>query len=215
MDVSGIYKIANRETSKVYIGSAVDIPRRWRGHKRDLSRGMARGQKLQRAWDKYGAEAFEFSVLLYCRKEDLILFEQRAIDSFDAVRSGFNTAPIAGSQLGFRHSAATRTRLSESLRGNKRLLGHVHSAETRAKLSAAGKGKKKAPRTPEHLANMSASRKGTVPTPTARVNMAAAQLGKTHSEETKAKMSLSAKKWRQEKRQAAATGGEAQYGFHF
>lgn len=50
-----------------------------------------------------------------------------------------------------------RKSLSVAMTGNQHLLGHVHSAETRAKMSRVSKGK---PKTPEHIAAMTAGMRG-------------------------------------------------------
>ena len=59
----GIYAIRNLVTQKKYVGSAVCVSKRVDQHIRSLRRGRHHSIKLQRAWDKYGAAAFEFVVL--------------------------------------------------------------------------------------------------------------------------------------------------------
>lgn len=59
---SGIYQILCKPTGKVYIGSAVWIAKRKRHHREALLAGKHHSQYLQKAWDKYGPEAFEFSI---------------------------------------------------------------------------------------------------------------------------------------------------------
>ena len=61
--MTGIYKIKNRITHKVYIGESVDIKRRWNQHKNDLRHGKHHSERLQRDWDKYGERAFKFKVV--------------------------------------------------------------------------------------------------------------------------------------------------------
>jgi group I intron endonuclease len=51
---SGIYQIKNLVSGKLYVGSAVNIARRWNGHVSDLNAQKHRNQILQRSWDKYG-----------------------------------------------------------------------------------------------------------------------------------------------------------------
>jgi group I intron endonuclease len=105
---SGIYQILNEKNGKVYIGSAVDLQRRAHHHRRELRRGTHGNPKLQRAWNKHGEDAFAVSVLeLVPYKEDLIVAEQYWIDGKQAVVKGYNLAPKAGSQLGFKYSAAS------------------------------------------------------------------------------------------------------------
>lgn len=133
---TGIYRIRNAVTGKVYIGSAANFPRRFALHRCNLRAGKHKNTKLQNAWNKHGEAAFVFERLLVCAKESLIDYEQACINGFNAVRNGYNVLPVAGSALGFRHSEAHR----ERLRGNKNALGNKHRPETLAKLSEASKG---------------------------------------------------------------------------
>lgn len=58
-----IYEIRNKNTNKVYIGSAIDITRRWNTHRNELTQNKHHNIYLQRAWDKYGDEAFEWNII--------------------------------------------------------------------------------------------------------------------------------------------------------
>lgn len=57
-------------------------------------------------------------------------------------------------QVGYRHTAETKAKISDSLIGNQNSLGKKPSAETKAKISAAKRGK---PRSAETKAKISAS----------------------------------------------------------
>src|SRR4051794_5001336 len=63
---SGIYAIRCKPTGKVYVGSAARITKRWNDHRQSLASGKHHSVLLQRAWEKYGPDAFEFTVLAYC-----------------------------------------------------------------------------------------------------------------------------------------------------
>src|SRR5437667_4928104 len=78
----GIYEIRNTADGKVYIGSAERFEKRWRSHRNDLRRGLHTNNHLQRAWTKYGESVFEFSQLLTCPKDNLVFWEQLAIDAY-------------------------------------------------------------------------------------------------------------------------------------
>jgi group I intron endonuclease len=58
---SGVYQILCVPTGKAYVGSAVNLAKRWQEHRWMLRRGQHHSQYLQRAWDKYGETAFAFS----------------------------------------------------------------------------------------------------------------------------------------------------------
>lgn len=101
---SGVYKIINTFTGSCYVGSAVDVDLRWRTHKYSLRHHKKSPPKLQCAWDKYGESAFTFSVVLICRREDTLLYEQAFID---ALKPKYNTRLRAESNLGVVWSAET------------------------------------------------------------------------------------------------------------
>ena len=118
---SGIYVIENIGNGKRYVGSAVNIKRRFIEHKSPLRRGLHWNKYLQRAWNLQGEDTFKFYPVLICNKEDLIYFEQRAIDSFDAANplNGYNLRPNARNNLGFKHSNESKAKISAAGRGAK------------------------------------------------------------------------------------------------
>jgi group I intron endonuclease len=58
-----IYQIKNKKNGKVYIGSTTDWERRKSRHIKDLKNGNHHNITVQRAWEKYGEEAFNFEIL--------------------------------------------------------------------------------------------------------------------------------------------------------
>ena len=109
---TGIYAIENTINGKMYVGSAVNLKVRKQQHLRDLRAGEHHSRKLQNSYNKHGKEAFVFKPLLVCRKEDLLFYEQLAIDKFNAAKGGYNIAPNAGSALGVKHSAEAKANYS-------------------------------------------------------------------------------------------------------
>lgn len=60
----GIYLIKNKVNNKIYVGStSTGFSRRWSQHKTYLRGNKHHSRHLQNAWNKYGEENFEFSVL--------------------------------------------------------------------------------------------------------------------------------------------------------
>jgi len=118
---SGIYAIENKINGKRYIGSAVNIRRRFIEHKSPLRRGIHWNRYLQRAWDMHGEESFSFRPILFCDKSNLIYFEQRVIDTVDASNPnvGYNLRPNARNNLGMRLSAKSKAKIGDSTRGEK------------------------------------------------------------------------------------------------
>ena len=78
--LSGIYKIENIINGKFYIGSSKDIYKRWDEHEDSLENGEHCNRYLQRAWDKYGANNFKFSIIELCDENIRISREQYYLD---------------------------------------------------------------------------------------------------------------------------------------
>lgn len=92
----GIYEIVNIANGKRYVGSAVNFSARWRVHRHHLRNGKHHSIALQRAWDKYGEESFEFSIIEECDRGKLMEREQIHLDmGYD-----YNCSPTASSSLG-------------------------------------------------------------------------------------------------------------------
>jgi group I intron endonuclease len=111
-----IYQIRHIESGKVYVGSAVDPRRRKSDHFKCLRKGAHHSRHLQRAWNKYGEDAFVFEIIepvLFV--EDLIIREQYWIDTLRAAdrKHGFNICLTAGSALGTKRSNETLLLQSE------------------------------------------------------------------------------------------------------
>lgn len=112
---SGVYKITCSVTGKVYVGSAVNLYRRWHAHHLPELRGNYHVNKyLQAAWNKYGEAAFGFTVLEEVPVADLINCEQRWINKLQSAnrRHGFNLCAVAASSLGTKHTAATKAKMA-------------------------------------------------------------------------------------------------------
>lgn len=62
----GIYCIENIINHKKYIGLSRDIRRRWNEHKSDLRNNHHANIYLQREWNIYGAESFQFNIVELC-----------------------------------------------------------------------------------------------------------------------------------------------------
>ena len=63
--ICGIYMIKNQINNKVYIGQSTDIKSRWA-----FEHKIRPNKYFDNAWKKYGEEAFEFSILKECKKEE-------------------------------------------------------------------------------------------------------------------------------------------------
>ena len=94
---SGIYKIINNITKDIYIGSSVNLSNRKSRHFRDLEKNIHHSIILQRAVNKYKIENFDFIILEYCDKNDLLIREQYYLDTLFPL---YNILKNAGNSLG-------------------------------------------------------------------------------------------------------------------
>jgi len=80
-NIMGIYQITNMVNNKFYIGSSIDIPKRWKQHTSDLKKNKHTNKHLQFAWNKYTEKNFNFQILELVLDEDsLKLIEQKWIN---------------------------------------------------------------------------------------------------------------------------------------
>lgn len=213
--VSGIYSAIHRDSGKCYVGSSVNIGDRMRRHIRE-SVGRCE-TAFHRALKNLGRENFDFEVLERCDPSLLLDREQFYISFLDSARNGFNTIETPKkTRFGTGVSQATRIRLSEAGRSSQKTLAHCRamaekskgvkrravSEETKAKLRLANIGKKASEET---RLKMSAKGKGRkiIFTPEIRAKMSAAARARKrapHSDQTRAKMSESARSAHKSKR---------------
>jgi hypothetical protein len=95
--------------------------------------------------------------------------------------------------LGRRHSDETKAKISAAKMGRKET--RPRSAEWRAKVSAANKGKKRSRETIERIRAAWALRRDKSVSEETRAKMSASQTGRTHTPETRAKMSEFRRQW--------------------
>lgn len=182
MAESGIYEIVNLVNGKRYVGSAVDFPKRWAEHRRDLDRSRHHSRPLQRAWIKYGGDTFVFRIIARCDRAELIYREQR---EFDRLPPEYNCCKKAGSTLGLRHSDESRAKMSAAQRaryaagkeGNNK--GRKYSREICERMAAPKRGKKRGPMPEEVKRKLSEAKRG-------KPNLK--QRGQKRSDETRRKI---------------------------
>ena len=123
---SSVYKILNKANNKLYIGSALNIKKRWAAHRAGLRHNRHKNFHLQRAWNKYGEDSFEFIILEYCEKEERLIREQFYLDTLKPYGdAGYNLTSVAGSNSGYKHTAETRAKVSAS-RPNRNAIKWPH-----------------------------------------------------------------------------------------
>jgi group I intron endonuclease len=88
---SGIYQLTHKDTGRVYIGQSTNLKARFAGYK--SSGGSGNGKSvIKRAFLKYGKDAFDFKVLVYCSGKDYLNeLEVKTIALYNSiVPNGFN-----------------------------------------------------------------------------------------------------------------------------
>lgn len=106
---SGIYSISNTINGKLYVGSTNNISVRWNKHRALLRHNKHQNTHLQSAWNKYGEESFEFSIIEECSIESLIEREQYFIDKLGPE---YNQTKVAGK---VEMTSSRRKKLSDSV----------------------------------------------------------------------------------------------------
>lgn len=209
MNKSGIYLIKNLTNGKVYIGSSVDILKRWKTHKSLLKSLNHHSRKLQNSWNKHGADKFLFEVIELCDKEFLIEKEQFWINYFDSYNKGYNCTELAqyiNFRKGFKHTDESKLKIGQAAKkmwtddykkefsfkktGKN---GKKHSEVTKQKLREINLGKKHTDETKNKISVYSKLKKLSEHHKEA---LRKSNIGKIVSEETKNKIRQTLKKTR-------------------
>lgn len=101
----GIYSIKNKINNKIYIGQSHDIESRWYHHKSDLRSNIHHNKHLQSAWNKYGEDNFDFSIIEECSISDLNNRETYWILKYDSLNNGYNNDLGGDGIRGFQHTS--------------------------------------------------------------------------------------------------------------
>lgn len=190
---SGIYAIRNMKTGRAYVGSAVNMLLRWRGHRASLRGNKHSSKFLQSSWNKHGEDAFSIEALEFVPDVNMLIQrEQHWIDTERAIRGrSYNVCLIAGSTLGKTHGEAARARM-KALRSTPEARAANTARQLGRKLSDEQKAKHAATRlTAEWKAKARAAQLGRKATQAAIEANRAGQTGRRHSAETKEKMRAS------------------------
>lgn len=155
-DQSGIYVIVNLQDNKKYLGSSINFRKRKYDHFNSLKKGKHENRYLQRSFDKYGIDNFEFRVVEYCERDNCLLLEQQYLDKIfsfnETMEQYYNINPFAikpptmcgkdNPNYGKDFSAETRLKMSLAKRDimngeNNHFFGKKHPEETRLKMKVA------------------------------------------------------------------------------
>ena len=159
---AGVYCWTNIKSGKKYVGSSVDLYRRFM-HYYNI-KYIIRASKsslICKALIKYGYSSFHLEILEYCDSSIIIEKEQYYID---ILKPEYNILKVAGSLFGYKHTIESLQKMSE--------IASNRSEETLVKLREAALGK-----TYKH-------------TEETKAKLRKIMLGKKHSEETKEKLKI-------------------------
>lgn len=100
---AGVYAIVNAVTGKAYVGSSVNVERRWYGRRRGLDRGISSNRILQEDWSACQGQGFEFQLLEVTTDENDVLLaaEARWIATLRDSRGVYNLREASVGRHGF------------------------------------------------------------------------------------------------------------------
>lgn len=80
--IIGVYKITNTVTGDTYIGSSIDVARRWQQHTQK-STWKEKSNRMYKDMQTYGVDKFKFIMLFPVEEQYLKQVEQEAIELFN------------------------------------------------------------------------------------------------------------------------------------
>jgi group I intron endonuclease len=118
--ISGIYKITNLISNKLYVGCASNIRTRINDHIYNLRKGTHSNIYLQKAWIKYGEKSFVFEIIEKCSVFDLHDKEHYWVNKFNCLDRliGYNLKPTDPNGCSI-HSEETKEKLRQTNKGKK------------------------------------------------------------------------------------------------
>jgi group I intron endonuclease len=139
-NICGIYAIGSKcKPNRIYIGSSIEIYKRWAYHLFLLRNSRHHSRKLQNHYNKYGEDDLKFDVIIECGDDILLRAEQSFINLY---HPWFNISMAANSRAGVKTSEETKRKISESHTGERNpMYGKRLSENHREKISKSLKGK--------------------------------------------------------------------------
>lgn len=136
----GIYGIRNKINGKIYVGkTTMNFGDRWDNHRACLRGGYHGNKYLQRSWNKYGEDNFEFIILVNCvNDEDTDAVNQLEIEQIEKYRKlglsyNIHDGGAGGLFKGKHLSEETKRKIGEKNRIN--MTGRKANKETKEKMS--------------------------------------------------------------------------------
>mgnify|MGYP001591939297 CR=1 FL=1 len=196
--IIGIYGVIHRPTGRWYVGRSLDIIKRWRGHR--TSARNKPSSPFYEALRSYPADEFLWVVLQTCNADEMNTLEEVWILKLGAFNRGYNCTSGGDSTPSDRQEIRKKMSDAQKRRTDRPFLGKQHSESSRLLIKQAAQQ-----RGPEWRRRISESNKGRKCSLELRAQMSAARrglfggknngfFGKTHSIETRARMSASQRK---------------------
>ena len=113
---AGVYFLFCQEddgTDSVYIGEAENIYDRLHSHIHLLNKNKAHNAHLQAAWNKYGAQSFDYGILCYCSLEEQFDIEQYYIS---VLKPEYNLTLNVVANTGHPCSEEAKVKISNTLK---------------------------------------------------------------------------------------------------
>lgn len=112
---TGVYLVKCIANGRCYVGSSKNIPMRWKEHRYDLRHNQHCNDHWQKAWNKYGENKFEWSVLEATDVDDTVL-RQREQHWIDILHPEFNVSRfVFHTRLGLPHNEQSKKKMSDVL----------------------------------------------------------------------------------------------------
>jgi group I intron endonuclease len=131
---AGIYKWINNQTGKFYIGSSVNLYKRFLFYLNIKSIHRYKSKSIiYSSLSKYGYKNFTLEIIEYCDIKETIVREQYYIDTY---KPKYNILNLAASSLGFKHSDLTKIQMSlNNTKDKNPLFGKKHTEQSKIKMS--------------------------------------------------------------------------------
>ena len=144
--ITGIYMIRCKINNKVYIGRSKNIKDRWKQHKRELRNNKHYNKNIQKDWNKYGQDCFEFNIIVECEEYKLNELERKYINEYKSCDFGYNMTLGKDENGAEIYTEETKKKMSEAKKGKTRSeetkkkisetkMGYNHTEETKKKMS--------------------------------------------------------------------------------
>lgn len=134
----GVYLIINTRTNDVYVGlTRTSFQHRWQNHQKELRANTHRNNRLQKAWNKYGSQAFEFVPI----EEAGTYTQAEEAENFYLTYFKFIGVSLYNHKMPPYHHGGQIPGKESRLKMRHSHLGRGQTPEARAKISATMRGR--------------------------------------------------------------------------